>query len=113
MSRSHEFGEGVGLSRREQDEIQGRAIGSHIWDSMERAFGDYATAVRSDAYDRMRESGYGTDDIKMDSDEGPYVEHRSGPYRARWHGGTYADIHHSSEPGHAIDTMHVGHEAPP
>ena len=118
MGRNAHFSEGFGLSRHEMAEIQGRAIGAHIWDKVMEPFGGesgFKNAIHSDAYDRIRESGYGAEHIRMDheDDGAPFVEHKSGPYRARWYGGTYADIHHSSDPGSAIDTMHVGHEAHP
>ena len=118
MSRNQNFGEGGGLSRQEQSEIQGRALGAHIWDKVMEPFGGesgFKNAIHSETYDRIRQSGYGAEHIKMDraDDHAPYVEHSSGPYRARWYGGTYADIHHVSDPGTAIDTLNVGHEAHP
>lgn len=113
MSRNQEFGESFGLSRQEQSEMAGRALGGHIFDAVNSAMGDYRTAVRSAAYDRMRLSGYGPEDIKSHETDGEYVEHRSGPYRARWFGGDYADIHHRTDPGQAIDTLNVGPEPHP
>ena len=118
MSRNQNFGEAIGLSRHEQSEIQGRALGAHMWGKLMEPFGGesgFKNAIHSETYDRIRQSGYGAEHIKMDAgdDHAPYVEHRSGPYRARWYGGTYADIHHVSDPETAIDTLNVGHEAHP
>ena len=118
MSRNAHFGDAFGMSRQESNEIQGRALGGHIWDKMMQSWGGesgFKNALHSSAYDRIRQSGYGAEHIKFDhqDDGAPYVEHAAGPYRARWHGGTYADIHHVSDPGTAIDTLHVGHEAGP
>jgi hypothetical protein len=118
MGRGDNFGEGFGVSRQEEVEMSGRALGAHVWDQIMTPFGGeggYRKAVQSEAYDRMRESGYGAEHIKIDNDgEGSaYVEHQSGPYRARWFGGTYADIHHVSDPGAAIDTLNIGHQAHP
>lgn len=116
MSRNGNFGEAFGISRQEEARIHGEALGAHIWDKMMEPFGGesgFKNALNSETYDRIRESGYGAEHIKFDEDNSPYVEHKSGPYRARWHGGTYADIHHASDPESAIDTLHVGHEAHP
>jgi hypothetical protein len=118
MDRGKSFGEGFGVSRQEESDMSGRALGAHMWDQIMTPFGGergYRTAVHSDAYDRMRQSGYDAEHIKMgdEDDGGSYVEHQSGPYRARWFGGTYADIHHVSDPGSAIDTLNVGHDAHP
>lgn len=116
--RNQHFTEAIGLSRHEQAEIQGRAMGAHLWDGLMSHWGGesgFKNAIHSESYDRIRQSGYGPEHIKMDpeDDGAPYVEHKSGPYRARWYGGTYADIHHVSSPGEAIDTLNVGHEAHP
>lgn len=118
MSRNESFGEGFGVSRQEESEMAGRALGAHLWDQIMTPFGGeggYRTAVHSEAYDRMRQSGYDVEKIQInnDGDGESFVEHQSGPYRARWFGGTYADIHHASDPGTAIDTLNVGHEAHP
>lgn len=119
MSRTNEFSEDFGLSRHEQADIAAKARAGHIWDTVLNAFGhteeSYRTSMKSETYDRIRQSGYDTEAIKFDkNDENrPYVEHSSGPYRARWYGGTYADIHHTSDPGTAIDTINVGSKAHP
>lgn len=118
MSRNGNFGEAFGISRQEEARMHGEALGAHIWDKVMEPFGGesgFKNAIHSETYDRIRESGYGAEHIKMDADDdgAPYVEHKSGPYRARWYGGTYADIHHISDPDSAIDTLHVGHEAHP
>lgn len=118
MSRNGNFGEAFGISRQEEARIHGQALGAHIWDKMMEPFGGesgFRTGIQSEAYDRMRQSGYGAEHIKIDAnrDGDSYVEHKSGPYRARWYGGLYADIHHSSQPEHAIDALNVGHEAHP
>lgn len=118
MSRNSNFGEAFGISRHEEARMHGEALGAHIWDKVMEPFGGeggYRKAIQSESYDRIRQSGYGAEHIKMDAhdDHSPYVEHRSGPYRARWYGGTYADIHHVKQPDHAIEALHVGHEAHP
>lgn len=118
MSRNAHFGESFGMSRQEQDRISGQALGAHIWDKVMEPWGGesgFKNALHSDAYDRIRQSGYDTEHIKFDEhdDGAPYVEHSVGPYRARWHGGTYADIHHVSDPESAVDTLNVGHESSP
>lgn len=118
MSRNQNFGEAFGISRHEEARMHGEALGAHIWDKVMEPFGGesgFKNALHSETYDRIRQSGYGAEHIKMDGrdDGAPYVEHKSGPYRARWYGGTYADIHHTSDPESAIDTLHVGHEAHP
>lgn len=119
MSRNANFGESFGMSRQEQAQIQGQALGAHIWDKMMEHWGGesgFKNAIHSESYDRIRESGYGPEHIKFDhekDDGAPFVEHRSGPYRARWYGGTYADVHHTSDPDSAIEALNVGHEAHP
>lgn len=118
MSRNSHFGDAFGMSRQEASKIHAEALAGHVWDKVMEPFGGeggYRTAVQSEAYDRMRESGYGAEHIKIDNDRDgdSYVEHSSGPYRARWYGGSYADIHHTSDPDSAIDTLHVGHESDP
>jgi hypothetical protein len=118
MSRNAHFGDAFGVSRHEASEMHTHALAGHIWDKVMEPFGGeggFRTSVQSEAYDRIRQSGYGAEHISIDNDRDgdSYVEHSSGPYRARWYGGTYADIHHSSDPGSAIDTLNIGHEAHP
>lgn len=116
--RNQQFADAFGISRDEQAQIHGKALGGHLWDGMMKTWGGesgFRNAIRSESYDRIRESGYGAEHIKFDPEDhdAPYVEHKSGPYRARWFGGTYADIHHRTQPDEAIDTLNVGHEAHP
>jgi hypothetical protein len=113
MSRNKEFGESFGISRQEQNQMHADALGAHLFSGIEGALGSYKASVESAAYDRMRESGYDAEAIKIHPVDGSYVEHSSGPYRARWHGGDYADISHRTAPEQAIDTLHVGTEAHP
>lgn len=118
MSRHQDFSDGIGLSRHEQADIAGKALGGHLWDSMMEPFGGesgFRNSLHSENYDKFRESGYDIESIKFNKDDNnaPYVEHSSGPYRAKWHGGTYADIHHVSDPSTAIDTLNVGHKGEP
>jgi len=119
MSRNQNFGEAFGISRHEEARMHGEALGAHIWDTIMEPWGGesgFKNAIHSESYDRIRESGYGPEHIKFDhekDDGAPYVEHHSGPYRARWYGGTYADIHHTSEPDSAIDALNVGSKAHP
>ena len=113
MSRNAEFGESVGLSRKEEGQIASDALGGHLWAGIEGAMGSYRSTMESAAYDRMRQSGYDSEAIKMHPEDGPYIDHRSGPYTARWHGGEYADITHRTAPGQAIDALNVGTGAHP
>jgi hypothetical protein len=113
MSRNAEFGESFGMSRQEQDRISGDALGAHVMQGIQGALGSYRSTMESAAYDRMRQSGYDSEAIRMHPEDGPYIEHRSGPYTARWHGGEYADITHRTAPDQTIHVLNVGMEAHP
>lgn len=96
MGRNENFGESFGLSRQEQNEITGHAMGAHLWQGVNNILGDYGTHVRSAAYDELR-GRFPNHEVHLDEDSSPYVEHKQGPWSARYHGGTYVHIHHARE----------------
>lgn len=120
MSRREHFDAGHGnpdhmLSKREQAEITGRALGGHIWDAMEEMMGgpgSFRQSVVTDAWSDAH-AGWQGHDVRAnpDDDDYPVFHHDMGNgYEARYPlGGPYIDIHPQGS-DQALDALHVSSE---
>lgn len=107
MSRNDEFGESLGINKREQNEIQGKAIADHLWQGVEGIFGNIKVQNQSNAYDRLRER-FPTHEIHQDEGDWPYVEEKHGAWRARYFNGPNIEIVHRRHG--AQDALDIGDE---
>lgn len=112
MLNEDQFG---GISKREQAEITGRALGGHIWDSMENLFGGPGAVrqgVVTSAWSDAHKDWQGQDVRANENDDDyPVFHHREGNWEGRYPlGGPYVDIHrHGSESG-AVEALHLQDE---
>jgi hypothetical protein len=85
-----------GISERESREMQGRALGEHLYEGLEMAMtgekGGFKAAVDANALERMRD--FPAHMVKFDEDGSPYVHHKTGKWTSTWSGGGYIDHTH-------------------
>ena len=78
-----------GMSNREVNEMQGRAFGEHIYDSMEMALtgekGGFKTESQNNALKKMR--SFPDHMVKIDEEGNPMAHHTTGNWTSTWHGG--------------------------
>jgi hypothetical protein len=101
-----------GISEQESREMQGRALGEHLFEGLEMAMtgekGGFKLAAQADALRRMR--SFPAHMVKTDEDGDPYVEHKSGKWTSTWRGGIYID--HSHEKHGTLDVTNISHPDP-
>jgi hypothetical protein len=87
-----------GISPREEREMQGRAIGEHIYDSLEMAMtgekGGFKAASSARAWGKMRD--FPPHMIKEDEEGNPVAHHTTGNWTSTWHGGGMIDHTHKT-----------------
>ena len=106
--------EQFGLSANDRAEIHGRAIGGHIFDSLENTMGgpgSFRASYVADAWANAHKHWQGHD-VRADEDDDDYpVVHLPG--ERGWHGrypvgGQYVDMYHGGSGPH--DVIHVDKE---
>lgn len=105
--------EDFGISQRESREMQGRAMGEHLFDSLEQIMtgekGGFKAAAEAHNLYKMR--SFPAHMVKYDEeDNSPYVEHSSGPWKSTWRGGIYID--HTHDKHGTLDVTNIGHPDP-
>lgn len=101
MPNPESFGEQFGISRKEQNEMAGRAMGEHLWDELNKIVGEGGLRALSEAQALSRMRDFPAHMVEDDTDEsgepdyGVHVnyKHPSG-WSAKWAGGPYIDMHH-------------------
>ena len=96
-----------GISKREQSEMVGRAMGEHIWDKMEDIFGPIGLQSKLHTVTEL-EQRFPNHQIKIDEDDDPYVSHKVGDWEGRYFNGAYINMHHKKYGEQ--DGIHVGHD---
>jgi hypothetical protein len=85
-----------GISEQESNEMKGRALGQHIFDTVEMAMtgeqGGFKNIADADRLRRMRD--FPAHMFAYDEDGDPYVHHRTGEWQSVWRGGGYIDHIH-------------------
>lgn len=78
-----------GMSDREMNEIQGRAFGEHLYDSMEMALtgekGGFKIESQNNALKKMRE--FPNHMVRTDEEGNPEAHVTTGNWTSTWHGG--------------------------
>jgi len=97
----------VTRATQQANETRGKQIGEQLFRGVEGIMGDYQSAVRAEAHDRIKDSGYPAWEVHED-DEGHHVIHKHGDWTGKWYGGDYMDLYHKSKPDMAADVIHVG-----
>lgn len=87
---------------------EGNRAAESLFSGVEGVLGSYKSSVQSEAYKRLRDSGYGPEDIKIDDEDSAYVTHHHGDWHGKWYGGDYMELFHNSRPDFAADVLHVG-----
>ena len=99
-----------GISKREQSEMAGRAIGEHIWDKMEDIFGPMKLQHQLHTVGELAKR-FPDHIIQVDESDEPYVSHKVGDWEGRYFDGPYIEMHHVKHgPMEVID---VGREGDP
>ena len=99
-----------GISKREQSEMAGRAIGEHIWDKMEDIFGPMKLQHQLHTVGELAKR-FPDHIIQVDESDEPYVSHKVGDWEGRYFDGPYSEMHHVKHgPMELID---VGREGDP
>ena len=84
-----------GISKREQSEMVGRAMGEHIWDKMEDIFAPGGFKLQQQQHTISEfEKRFPNHPIKIEEDDDPYVSHKVGDWDGRYYNGPYIDLHH-------------------
>ena len=78
-----------GMTQRELNEIQGRAIGEHIYEGLEQIMtgekGGFKAANHARALEKMRD--FPAANVKEDEDGDPMAHITTGNWTSTWHGG--------------------------
>jgi hypothetical protein len=105
--------EQFGISKQELSEMKGRAIGGHIWDSMEEAMGgpgSFRQSFVTEAWSNAHANFQG-EDVRSDSDDDDYpVFHHQSDTGLRFKypiGGPYMDVY-DGDSDTPFDTLHMG-----
>ena len=84
-----------GISKREQNEMAGRAIGEHLWNKMEDILAPGGFRLQQQQHTISEfEKRFPDHPIKIDEDDDPYVSHKVGDWEGRYYNGPYIDLHH-------------------
>jgi len=102
MGRNSNFFEQLGISPEDQAGMETRAREGARLDSV-----DSTSAFEDHDVRRLLQHGYAEKDLKIDDDGRAFAEHRSGPWRAEYHGGPYLNVYHSEYGDTPIDALHV------
>lgn len=85
-----------GISESESREMQGRALGHHLFTSLEKLMtgeeGGFKNIADADRLRRMR--GFPAHMFAYDEDGDPYIHHKTGKWTSVWRGGGYIDHIH-------------------
>lgn len=80
-----------GISPQEESEMAGRALGEHLYDSLEMMMtgrqGGFRDEAKAKAMEKMR--GFPAHAFGIDEDGDPYVHIKTGNWTSTWHGGGY------------------------
>jgi len=82
-----------GISKREQNEIAGRAMGEHIWDKLEDIFGPIGLQNKLHSVGEL-EKRFPNHPIQIEDEDDPYVSHKVGDWEGRYFNGPYIELHH-------------------
>jgi len=98
-----------GISKREQSEMVGRAMGEHIWDQMEDILAPGGFRLQQQQHTISEfEKRFPNHPIKIEEDDDPYVSHKVGDWEGRYYNGPYIDMHHKKYG--VQDCIHVGYD---
>lgn len=101
-----------GLTSDDEAGIAGRALGGHIWDSMEQMIGgpgSFRASVVTDAWSDTHKAWQGQD-VRADADDDDYpvFHHKVGEFTAKYPiGGPYVTMHRG---GQAVEALHMQEE---
>jgi len=86
--------EQFGMSKREANEIHGRAIAEHLWDGMDNIFGPMKLNMMQHTIKELSEKFPGQKILPDPDTDEPYVSARHGDWEGRYHNGPYVELHH-------------------
>ena len=85
-----------GMSQRELNEMQGRALGEHLYEGMEKILtgekGGFKAANHARALEKMRD--YPAKHVTEDADGDPMAHITTGNWTSTWHGGGMIEHSH-------------------
>lgn len=99
--------EQFGMSKRETSQMAGRAIGEHLYESLEKVMtgraGGFKLEAQAKALKKMRD--YPEKHVRTDADGDPEAHITTGNWTSTWHGGGY--VTHNHKKHGAVDATNL------